>query len=296
MEIRIERGSKVAVIGCSNGQPKENRGKLEKLADTLKGLGLEPVFGKCLYTKDSVFGGSGEERAESLLECYRDPRIRAVFDVSGGDIANEILSFLDYDLIGGSEKLFWGYSDLTTVINAVYAKTGRKSVLYQVRNLISADGARQISAFEDTVMKGGQKLLCFQYEWIQKEEMEGIVVGGNIRCLLKLAGTPYWPDMRGKILLLESLGGTVPQMVAYLNQLQQMRVFEQAGGILLGTFTKMEEEGCLPSMAELVKQYAGDEIPIARTGEIGHGPDSKGIVVGGVLSLSKNGRMEAERA
>ncbi len=28
--------------------------------------------------------------------------------------------------------------------------------------------------------------------------MEGIVVGGNIRCLLKLAGTPYWPDMRGE--------------------------------------------------------------------------------------------------
>ncbi len=34
--------------------------------------------------------------------------------------------------------------------------------------------------------------------------MDGIVVGGNIRCLLKLAGTPYWPDMREKILLLES--------------------------------------------------------------------------------------------
>ena len=41
-------------------------------------------------------------------------------------------------------------------------------------------------------------------KFLQGSKMQGIVVGGNIRCLLKLAGTEYWPDMNGKILLLES--------------------------------------------------------------------------------------------
>ena len=110
--------------------------------------------------------------------------------------------------------------------------------------------------------------------------MEGMVVGGNIRCLLKLAGTPFWPDMQDKILILESRGGEVPQMVTYLNQLKQIGVFEQVNGILLGTFTAMEAGGCLPRMEELVKNTAGPGIPIAKTEEIGHGTDSKCLIIG----------------
>lgn len=115
--------------------------------------------------------------------------------------------------------------------------------------------------------------------------MRGIVVGGNIRCLLKLAGTPYWPDMRGKLLLLESYGGTVAQMVTYLNQFMQIGVFGQIQGIILGTFTKMEKEGCIPEIVDLVKQYAGGGLPIVKTDEIGHGVDSKGIIIGKELCL-----------
>ena len=115
--------------------------------------------------------------------------------------------------------------------------------------------------------------------------MQGIVVGGNIRCLLKLAGTPYLPNMTGKVLLLEALHGTVPQMVTYLNQLAQMGVFEQINGILLGTFTQMEEENMQPGMIELVQRYAGTRISIAKTEEIGHGTDSKSIMIGREISV-----------
>ena len=61
--------------------------------------------------------------------------------------------------------------------------------------------------------------------------MEGIVVGGNIRCLLKLAGTEYWPNMDGKILFLEAYGGEVSQIAALFTQLEQMGVFKQVEGI-----------------------------------------------------------------
>ena len=103
--------------------------------------------------------------------------------------------------------------------------------------------------------------------------MEGIVVGGNIRCLLKLAGTPYWPDMREKILLLESFGGKLPQMVTYLSQLNQMGVFKKVNGILLGTFTKMEEDNCQPDMAQLILEFAEKKTPVAKSPLIGHGTD-----------------------
>lgn len=283
----MKKGDKVGIVCCSNGQAVSYREKIECLRNVLEGIGLVSVFSECIYERQSVFGGTAQERAGSLMRFYEEDAIKAVFDISGGDIANELLPFLDYDVIAGSEKLFWGYSDLTTVMNAIYAKTGRASVLYQVRNLIYADSERQISNFTSTVLNGQGDLFSFDYTFVQGEYMEGIVAGGNIRCFLKLAGTPYFPDINEKILLLEGYHGTVPQMVTYLNQLKQMGVFDRINGILLGTFTEMESKGLVPSMADLVKRYAGTKLPIAMTGQIGHGVDSKAIMIGEFLSLKK---------
>ena len=40
----------------------------------------------------------------------------------------------------------------------------------------------------------------------------------------KLSGTPYYPNMNNKVLVLESLGGQVPQMITYLSQLKSQGV------------------------------------------------------------------------
>lgn len=283
----MQKGSKVAVVGCSNGQPQSNREKVVLLENVLVKIGLHPVFSDFIFEKDSVFSGTGRERAEALMNFYKDQEVQAIFDISGGDIANEILPYLDFEVIAKNPKPFWGYSDLTTILNAIYAKAGVKSVLYQIRNLIREDSKIQIENFSSTVFGGTNHLFSFEYQFIQGEMLEGIVVGGNIRCLLKLAGTEYWPDMTNKILLLEAFGGTVPQMTTYLNQLKQMGVFNKINGILLGTFTKMEQDHCLPAITSLVKQYAGEMIPIIKTQEIGHGSNSKGIIIGRKIHIRR---------
>lgn len=276
----MQKGSKVAIVCCSNGQKLINKRNVEQLTGVLLKFGLVPVLGEYIFEREAVFSGSGRERAESLMEFYRSEEIEAIFDISGGDIANELLPYLDYEAIAESKKLLWGYSDVTTILNAVYAKTGRPSVLYQVRNLIYGDARKQTEDFYSTVFDGTGRLFSFDYEFVQGNELQGIVVGGNIRCLLKLAGTEYWPDMTEKILLLEAMGGTVPRMVSCLNQLAQMGVFKKINGILLGTFVEMEDNNCCPTMAELVKRYAGRDIPIVKTSQIGHRSNSKGIVIG----------------
>lgn len=308
----MKKGIKVGIVCCSNGQPEKNKKVVERLVETLKDMELIPILSPYIYEENNSFVGHGKERAEVLMSFYKDKEIQAIFDISGGDLANEVLSFLDFSVIKKHPKLFFGYSDLTTILNAIYAKTGAPSILYQVRNLVYEYGERQVEEFietflEDKESKGLDKktlaqattesadsclleksdtalsqkpLLNFQYEFIQGELLQGVVVGGNIRCLLKLAGTPFWPDMKDKVLLLEARGGMVPQMVTFLNQLKQMGVFEQVKGILLGTFTMMEKEEAVPSMVELVKEYAGNEMPMVKTGEIGHGMDSKAIVIG----------------
>ncbi len=276
----MKDGEKVGIVCCSNGRRPEHREKIKELEETLKAMGLCPVFSDYIYEKDSVFSGTAQERAKALMDFYRDREIQAIFDISGGDIANGILPYLDYEVIAESRKVFWGYSDLTTVINAIYAKTGKASVLYQIRNLIYEHRERQKVDFQSTVMEGKKDLFHIQRHFISQKEMHGIVVGGNIRCFLKLAGTEYMPDLSGKILLLESYHGTVPQMETYLCQLEQLGAFEKISGILLGTFTQMEAEKCMPDIEMLVRKFAPENLPIAVTRDIGHGSDAKGIVIG----------------
>lgn len=275
-----QKDNTVAIVACSNGLHREFEQDMERLQKVLCELGLNPVCSDFIYAKNGCFSGTAQERAESLMRFYRDDAVKAIFDISGGDMANEILPYLDFEVIAKADKAFWGYSDLTTIINAIYAKTGKASMLYQVRNLIYDCADMQTKAFVDTVMNNGKALTDFSYFFVQGNAMRGKVVGGNIRCFLKLAGTEFFPDVEGKILLLEAYGGKVPQMVTYLSQLKLMGVFDKISGILLGTFSKMEEEACEPNIVELVKVYAGTHVPIAKTQEIGHGVDSKGIWIG----------------
>ncbi|MGN0465039.1 MAG: S66 peptidase family protein [Lachnospiraceae bacterium] len=272
-------GDKVGIVCCSNGQPIKNRETILCLKNVLENIGLIPVFSNYIYAKDSVFSGTAIERAQALMEFYMNFDVKAIFDISGGDISNEILPYLDFNIIAENPKQFWGYSDLTTILNAIYTKTRQTSVLYQVRNLVYEYATLQQKSFQETVLHQQTTLYEFPYEFVQGTKMEGIIVGGNIRCFLKLAGTEFFPDLQNKILFLEARGGQVPQMVTFLSQLKMLGTFDKIKGILLGTFTEMEKVHALPDIISLVKSYAPN-LPIAQTKLIGHGADSKGIVIG----------------
>lgn len=276
---------KIGIVCCSNGRKRTSVKEIRYLKSILLSIGIFPVFSDCIYSGVNDINANAKERALALMKFYMDDEIEGIFDISGGDIANGILPYLDYKTIADSSKIFWGYSDLTTVINAVYAKTGRESVLYQIRNLMYDDGEEQKKRFFNSVIEGGNDLFRICYHFIQGKEMKGVVVGGNIRCFLKLAGTEFMPDLKGKILLLESLHGTAPRIETYLCQLQQLGIFEKAAGILIGTFTQMEKENCIPTVETLLRETAGRDIPIAATGDIGHGMDAKAIIIGQELYL-----------
>ena len=92
--------------------------------------------------------------------------------------------------------------------------------------------------------------------------------------------------MNGKILFLESLGGESGQIATLFAQLEDMGVFDKVAGVILGTFTNYEKAGLSLSVYDLLKMHISKELPVACTREIGHGHDSKAIVIGKEYSLS----------
>lgn len=271
---------KISITACSDPMKPEFQPNMDRLCHILRDIGYEPVISNCIYPKEYGLHGTGAERAAELMKLYTDPEITAIFDISGGDMSNELLPYLDFEVIRNSGKKFYGYSDLTTILNAIYTKTGKEAVLYQIRNLLYRHSEMQRRNFINTLQKNGNDLYDLDHHFIQGTTMEGIMIGGNIRCFLKLAGTEYMPDLHKKILLLEALNTGVPQLITFLSQLKQLHAFEYVNGILLGTFTKMEKEQVQPDALTLVREFAGPELPIAKTAYIGHGSDSKGAVIG----------------
>ncbi|MCD5597122.1 LD-carboxypeptidase [Lactobacillus delbrueckii subsp. lactis] len=246
---------KVALVGCSNPLKAAYRPVVDQLVKILEARHLSIVF--------------------------LDPEMAHIFDISGGDLANTVLGHLDLDQIKDSQAVFYGYSDLTTILTAL-AKNGNEAVNFQLRNcLVNKDLLK--SGYFDRLLAGkeaAKELDELEVTFVRGSEMAGPVYGGNLRCLLKLAGTPYWPDFTGSILLLEAYRGQPELVASLLEQCWETGIFNQISGVLLGTFSELDKlkESQLP--AEILLDLLPANLPIAKTEFIGHRPDAKAIRLG----------------
>ena len=81
---------KVALTACSDPLSKGRVWEVGNLAGLLEEAGLEVV-----NVSDPVSSGSvmrhPRQKAQLLMDCFRDPQMDYIFDVSGGDLANTVL-------------------------------------------------------------------------------------------------------------------------------------------------------------------------------------------------------------
>ncbi|MGL4655660.1 MAG: S66 peptidase family protein [Sarcina sp.] len=281
----------VAFFAASNGLSPFSKENINALKLMLESFGLKVIYGNNLFAPDKtiVFNETSMEKGKNLNNLFADKNVRAIFDLSGGDLSNSIIEYLDFDVIKRNPKPFFGYSDLSTILNTLYAKAGFPTFYYNLKNLITGDfKEEQIELFKNSIMGDSNNLFKFKYEFLSGKSLRGIVVGGNIRCTLKLAGTPYLPSFSNKILFLEAYSGNAAKIYTYLNQYKQIGAFNDLKGIILGSFTEMEMNNVTPSVYDLLLDVLGESnnIPIVKTKELGHGADAKCIVIGGSCTLN----------
>ena len=270
---------KAALVGCSNPLKDVYRPVLDQLVKILEDRGLEVEVSE--YLTDDTLISRGEKRARELESFFLDPEMGHIFDISGGDLANTVLGHLDLDTIKDSQAVFYGYSDLTTILTAL-AKNGNQAVNFQLRNcLVNKDLLKR--GYFDRLLAGKdqtKELDELEVAFVRGSEMAGPVYGGNLRCLLKLAGTPYWPDFTGSILLLEAYRGKPELVASLLEQCRETGIFNQISGVLLGTFSELGKlkESRLPE--EILLDLLPANLAIAKTEFIGHRPDAKAIRLG----------------
>lgn len=287
----LKKGDTIAFFAASNGLSPLSKENILSLKLLIESFGLNVIYGNELFTTNKTlpFNESPKEKAKNLTNLFLSKNIRAIFDLSGGDISNSILEYLDFNIIKNNPKPFFGYSDLSTILNAINTKCGFPTFYYQLKNLITGNFKNeQIELFKTSLLGDSSDLFKFEYTFLKGKSLRGTVVGGNIRCLLKLAGTKYMPTFNGKVLFLEAYSGNASKIFTYLYQYKQIGAFDDLKGIILGTFTEMELNKITPTVEEMLLDIlpANNNIPIVKTNSLGHGQDAKLIVLGATCTLN----------
>lgn len=119
---KLTKGSHIRVVSPSSsikrlGGFEANLAAKEKLEE----LGFKTSFSKHYFESDIFESASIASRVEDLHEAFLDDSVDAVLATIGGFNSNELLPYLDYDLIAKHPKIICGYSDSTAFLNAIYA-------------------------------------------------------------------------------------------------------------------------------------------------------------------------------
>lgn len=258
---------KVLIVAMSNKRSIKEKEEINKISEILKNNKIEVILSKYLFDDNTRL------KCIELNEYFKRKDIDYIFDISGGDRSILSLKYLELQEV---YPTYFGYSDNTVLLTAL-----RKGGLYQLKNMLNSK--KEENDILSYILGKNKELLKLEYTFLQGDRLSGIVCGGNIRCFLKLAGTKYMVNTKGKVLLLESFSGDKNLISSYVEQLNLLGVFDNIRGIILGHFTQLEEQGY--SAYDIIKEYT--DLPIVMTKDIGHNRDSKCIMIGSKIDWRK---------
>jgi len=285
--------------------------ELKQLATKrLEEMGLKVSFGKHVNEIDEFNSSTIESRIEDLHDAFRDPSIKLIITVIGGFNSNQLLRYLDYSLIKANPKILCGYSDITALTNAVYAKTGlvtysgphyfsfgdKKGFDYSFeyfKKCLFSDTSFYIEPskqWSDDKWANDQENRNFQsnegYWVINEGDASGKIIGGNLCTLNLLQGTEYMPNIEDGILFLEDDYGSLPHKFDRdLQSLIHQPRFETVRGTVIGRFqveSKMTRE-LLTKIIKTKKEL--DNIPVIANADFGHTTPQITFPIGGTARI-----------
>ena len=75
----MKQGSKVGIVCCSNGLGQEQAPTIDMLVQILEKSGFVPVLSPFLYGDENGYAGTARERAQALMDFYKDDEIEEIF-------------------------------------------------------------------------------------------------------------------------------------------------------------------------------------------------------------------------
>jgi muramoyltetrapeptide carboxypeptidase len=252
----------------------------------MEGLGLKTVFSAHVSDKYGYLAGQDRDRAEDVNAMFRRKDVDGIIAIRGGWGCLRMIPYLDYAMIRRHPKIIMGYSDITTILNAIYTRTG----------LITFHGPVALSTYNEYTNEYLKKAI-FTAKPIGRVEQppagddekddrtvvslgkgrgSGPLVGGNLSLIVTTLGTPYEIDLKGKVLFVEDVGEEPYRIDRMLTHLWVTGHLKKLAGIVFGKFTN-----CVPKKdnPEYSTSFTVDELLRERITPLGI-PAISGVNIG----------------
>lgn len=294
---KLNLGDTIGIVAPSNPIIGENIEEIYKAKEIIEKKGFKIKFSKNLFSNTNGYSATAKEKAEDINEMFLDPNVKMIWCAKGGENSNSVLDYLDYNLIKENPKIICGYSDITTITNVIYQKTGMITFSGTNFKTIATDETdyslnELIKRFVDCNLDLGQE--HDEDIIINNGIAEGILMGGNLSLIYGLTCGKYKLDFKDKILFLEELGlESDPSLVNnHLYYLKQNGVFDKIKGLWIGNYE--HESGF--SIEKIILDVLGNNIkmPIIKCDYFGHTEKKTVIPIGSMarIDTSKSKKIE----
>lgn len=256
--------------------------------DALEKEGFKVKVSPLLYENERFLAGDDNSRKSELMDAFNDDEIDYIIEAGGGYGSMRILNMLDYKQIKKSKKILIGLSDVSALQNAIYAKTGLPS--YTGFVLKNRFDKYQIPETLLKLIKGEK--VTFKLNGNPTEKIVGPVIGGNLTMFVALMGTPYFPETRDAILILEEIGEKPYRIDRMLTHLELAGVFQNVQAVIFANFRECistdEKDGTIEQVIDEWKKRIGK--PVYTGFEYGHQENSVVFPIGATAIL-ENGEL-----
>lgn len=269
--LKLKPGDKVGIISPSGPVVFKKKLRLRVGIRELERLGLKVVLGKNVFRKyGGYMAGTIRERIDDLHAMFKNRQIKAIFTSRGGFCANQLLPYIDFSLIKKNPKIILGFSDISVLLNAIYAKTGLitfhgVNMGLKLANSIWEEFTRDyfVKAFFHSKPIGR---ISGSTSWkiLRGGRARGRLLGGNLSVLRTLLGTKYSPDWQGAILFWEDCDITYEDLDHFLTHMKLAGVFDKINGMIIGKLYNIKKIKARSEIAKL-SFFSPEKIILERT-------------------------------
>jgi muramoyltetrapeptide carboxypeptidase len=281
----LESGDTIAISSPAGAVWDE--AQIEKFSSILQSSGFKVKRGETLKQKYGYFAGTDELRASEINSFFLDKEVKAIFCMKGGWGCARIFDKLNFEMIKNNPKILMGFSDITSLLIAIYSRTGLATFHGPVGNSgwneFTTDYVKRVLVDKEKVIYSYPEADPDKFYTINPGKAKGILVGGNLTVLSAMMGSGYIPSWKNKILFVEETGEEPYRIDRMLTQLKQSGVLGNINGFVFGKCVKCEAEEPLKAftLRQVLEQHLKPlKIPAFYGAMIGHIANKYTIPVG----------------
>lgn len=298
--------------------------RVERARGYLESLGLKVRLMENAAGVDGWVSAPAKARAEDIHQAFLDEEVGVVLAAIGGNHSNQVLPFLDYDLIRAHPRVFQGYSDVT-VLHWAFLKQAGLSTFYGPALVPELGEYPRVLPFTDRFLRSawfGSERIVFEpaeewtdelLDWREKQDLtrprelrpsegwitvrggaaEGWLLGGCLETVCwHVKGSATWLDPAGAVLFLEtSEEAPSPAHVdAYLTDLEQLRVFDAVAALVFGRPYGYDEERAKTLWRVVAERTESGGIPVLANVDFGHTDPMLTVPLGATARLDADAR------